>query len=118
MIGLLVDENFDERIVRGLLRLIATADVIRASEVGLRQQMDPVVLEFAAEKRRILLTHDVNTVPAYAYERIAQRKPMPGVLIVPGTLSIGGAIDELRLLIECGCPDDFNNRVVFLPLRS
>ena len=77
MIGLLVDENFDERIVRGLLRLVATADVIKASAVGLRQQIDPVVLEFAAEKRRILLTHDVNTVPAYAYERPSRVLPVP-----------------------------------------
>lgn len=117
MIPLLVDENFDDRIIRGILRLVPGTNLVRVAEAGLREQADPVVLEFAAAERRVLLTHDVNTVPGYAYQRIADGQLMTGVIVVPQVLGIGPAMDDLQLLIGSGCLEDFNDRVIYLPLR-
>ena len=52
----LADEDFDNDIVRGLLRRLPTLDWY-ASRIGLSGQLDPVVLAWAAQKC-VILTHD------------------------------------------------------------
>lgn len=52
-------------------------------EVGLRQADDLVVLEWAANEGRIVVTHDVSTMLDFAYERVAAGLPMPGVFEIP-----------------------------------
>jgi predicted nuclease of predicted toxin-antitoxin system len=54
----LADENFDNSIVRGLMRRQPDIDIIRVQDVGLSGEDDPIVLEWAAQEGRILLTHD------------------------------------------------------------
>ena len=60
MLRLAADENFNNDIVRGLLRLRLELDVVRVQDVGLSGADDPTVLEWAAQEERILLTHDVS----------------------------------------------------------
>ncbi|MCP3957013.1 MAG: hypothetical protein GY719_04090 [bacterium] len=43
------DENFNHRIVRGLLRRISGLDVVRVQDTPLHRASDPEVLEWAAE---------------------------------------------------------------------
>ncbi len=76
----LADENFDNTIIRGLLRRQPNIDIVRVQDVGLSGKDDPTVLEWAAQEQRILLTHDVATITRYAYERVVERLPMPGVI--------------------------------------
>ena len=78
----LVDEDFDNDIVRGMLRCLPTLDIVRAQDVELSGTPDPIVLAWAAQDGRALLTHDVSTMTAYAYARVASGLPMPGVFAV------------------------------------
>ncbi|MFY7934380.1 MAG: DUF5615 family PIN-like protein, partial [Microcystis aeruginosa] len=57
MIKLLVDENFDNTIVRGLFRRNPMLDMVRVQDVGLSGMDDPTILEWAAQEGRVLLTH-------------------------------------------------------------
>ena len=70
MIRLLADENFNENIVRGIRRRSPDIDLVRVRDVGLSGADDPTLLEWAAQHERILLTHDVSTITAFAYERV------------------------------------------------
>lgn len=70
MLRLLTDENFNGEIVRGLFRAQADLDVVRVQDVGLLQAEDPSILAWAAENKRVLLTHDRATIPAFAYDRV------------------------------------------------
>jgi predicted nuclease of predicted toxin-antitoxin system len=63
---LAADENFNNDIVRGLLRRKPDLDIIRIQEAGLSGATDPVVLEWAAAENRLLLTHDVTTITRHA----------------------------------------------------
>jgi len=101
MIKLLADENFDNTIVRGLLRRNPKIDIVRVQDMGLSGVDDPSILAWAAKQNRVLLTHDVATITRYAYERIEQNLPMNGVVEVPMDASIGRAIEDIFLLIEC-----------------
>jgi hypothetical protein len=38
-----------------------------------------MVLDWAAQENRILLTHDITTITRYAYERVQNGQGMPGV---------------------------------------
>ncbi len=70
MLRFVADENFNNNIIRGLLRRQLELDIVRVQDVGLRGADDPNVLEWAAQEGRVLLTHDVATITQYAYERV------------------------------------------------
>ena len=112
----LADEDFDNDIVRGLLRRLPTLDVVRAQDVGLSGQRDPVVLARAAQEDRVILTHDVSTMAAHAYARIADGLPMAVVFAVSQSLSISRALDDLLLLAECSLEGEWSGQVRYLPL--
>jgi hypothetical protein len=65
---------------------------------------------------RIVLTHDRNTLPSFAYERVRAGQPMPGVFVVSDLMPVGQAIDEILLAVECMTPDECKNLVRFFPL--
>jgi predicted nuclease of predicted toxin-antitoxin system len=62
MLLLAADENFNNNIVRGLLRRNPDLNIVRIQDVGLSGADDPTVLEWSAQEGRILLTHDVSTI--------------------------------------------------------
>ena len=51
-----IDEDFDNDILRGVLRRLPNLDIVSAQDVGLSGAKDPVILAWAAEQNRILLT--------------------------------------------------------------
>ena len=51
MLRFAVDEDFDNRIVRGLLRLLPTLDIVRAQDAGLLGKLDPEILEWASGEK-------------------------------------------------------------------
>jgi hypothetical protein len=113
---LLADENFHGDVLRGLLRVEPKLDIVRVQDTEIYQATDPVVLEWAANEDRILLTHDVQTMTKHAYDRIRAGLPMPGVIEVRDDLPIGQAIEEiLTTLIACK-PDELTNRIIYIPL--
>jgi len=67
MLRLASDENFNGDIVRGLLFRLPELNLFRVQDVGLGGAIDPVVLAWAAENDRIILTHDRATLPNFAY---------------------------------------------------
>ena len=116
MLRLLIDENLDQRILRGLKLQFPHLEYIVVQEAGLKGLKDPPLLAWAAEHQRILVTHDVNTIPKYAYERIQGGAPMPGVIVIPEDLAIGKAIEELAILVGCGEAEELENQVKYLPI--
>jgi predicted nuclease of predicted toxin-antitoxin system len=116
MIRILADENFDGRIIRGVLREYPDADILRAQDTEIYQATDPEVLEWAAQEGRVVLTHDVQTMIGYADERIKQGLPMPGVIVVRKSLPIGRAVDDLLAVVGASDMSDWDNIVSRLPL--
>ena len=116
MIKLLADENLDNTIIRGLLRRNPYIDIVRVQDIGLSGEDDPVVLEWAANEERVLLTHDVATITRYAYERLAKRYSMPGVIEIHNDAPIGRVIEDLFMILECGTIEDFDGQIYYLPL--
>lgn len=112
----LADEDFDNDIVRGMLRRLPDLDIVRAQDVGLSGTVDPTVLEWAAQEGRVLLTHDVSTMTAHAYARVTSDLPMPGVFAVSQLAPISQVIEDLVLLVECSLPGEWERQVRYVPL--
>lgn len=69
MTRLLTDEDFNNDILRAVLRHLPGLDVVRAQEVGLMTVDDSIILAWAAQEGRVVLTHDASTMIDAAYQR-------------------------------------------------
>ena len=116
MLLLAADENFNNDIVRGLLRQKPSLDIVRIQDVGFSGADDPIILEWAAQEGRALLTHDVSTITHYAYERVRAGKVMAGIFEVSRDVPIGVAIEDILLLAECSLDEEWENQILYLPL--
>ena len=116
MLRILADENLDGNIIRGLRRTMPAIDLVRARDVGLGGVEDPIVLEWAAAERRVVVTHDVATMTRFAYERVSAGLAMPGLIEVANSAGIGRAIEELAFVVEYHGEDELEGHVLYLPL--
>lgn len=117
MLRFAADENFNNDILDGLLRRKPELDVLRIQDTDLLGAEDPAVLAWAAQVGRIILTHDVNTLPGFAYDWIRAGHPMPGVFAIGQTLPVGPVIEDLLFLAECSRDGEWEGQVLYLPLR-
>lgn len=116
MLRLLIDQDFDQDISRGLLRRVPDLDAVTAYEVEMSEAADPEILAWAAEAGRVLITHDRRTMPAHAARRIAAGNDFAGVIIVSRRIPISAAIDELLIAVMCSEQEEWQNLVRHLPL--
>ncbi len=117
MLKLAADENFNNNILRGLIRKNSDLDIILLQDAGLSGVSDPVVLEWAAQENRILLTHDVATITKYAFERLASGKSFPGVFEASLSAPIGVVIEDILLLAELSFDDEWKDQIIYIPLK-
>lgn len=116
MIRLAIDEDFDNEIMRGILRRTPNLEVDRVQNASLSGAPVPLILEWAAREGRVLLTDDVRTMTAHAYARVAAGLPMPGMFALPQSVPIRTAIDEVVLIAECSIEGEWEGQIRYLPL--
>jgi hypothetical protein len=116
MIRFVIDEDFDNRILRGLLRRRADLDIVRVQDTHVTGRTDPDVLEWSFQERRVLLTHDVSTMTKHAYERMRTGRSIAGIVEVPQSLAIGKAIEDILTIAMATSIQEFENQIQYLPL--
>ncbi len=116
MIPLLADENFNNKILRGLLLKDKATIITRVQDIGLSGASDPEILEWAAQNNWMLLTHDAETVPFFAYERITSGHKTTGIIIISQDAAAMNVIDDLLLITHCSKIEEWDNRVIYLPI--
>ena len=112
----LTDADLNKAIVTGVLRREPTVDFLTAHVAGLRRMSDPEVLGLAAEQGRVLVSHDVGTMSAHFRNLRNACKPSAGVFLIPQSLSLAIAIDELLVIWLTSEAAEWENRLVWLPL--
>lgn len=113
---LLIDNDFRAPIVEALTRELGDLDIVTLREAGLERSPDDAVLRFACAQRRILLSHDVRTMPQAVYSLTIEEELTPRVLLVPQRTAIARAAEETALVLAAGNDVDWQNGVVRLPL--
>jgi Domain of unknown function (DUF5615) len=109
------DEDLKRAIVDGVLRREPSVDFQTPQEAGTLGAADQALLEKCALENRVLVTHDLKTMPRHFAKFIA-RRPSPGVLLIPQRLSIGAAIESLVLIWNSYDASEWRNRICYLPL--
>ena len=115
MLAFAADENFNGDILRGLERREPTLDIVRVQDTEMYAADDSAMLAWAAAEDRVVLTHDKQTVPGHAYDRVRAGKPMPGVFVVFADTSIGKAIDDVLTLAVDSDEGEWQSPVLYIP---
>jgi predicted nuclease of predicted toxin-antitoxin system len=84
-------------------------------EVGAAGKDDPEVLRIAANEGRILVSHDLRTMPGHFGEFIAGTAS-PGLILIPQKLKSAVAIEQLLMIGLASEAEEWVNQVCFLPL--
>ena len=109
------DANFNQRIVRGLLLREPAIDFVLPEAVIPEKTPDTRVLDLAESLGRVLVSHDVSTMPVWFDQCVAQRR-CAGLILVPDKLSIRDAIEELLLIWHATEAGEWVNRKLRLPV--
>jgi len=110
------DADFNQKIVAGLRRREPAIDFQSAGAGGVIGRPDPEVLAEAARSRRVLVSHDRQTMPGH-FSRFIELQSSPGLVIVSQDLDIGQAIEELLLVWAASEAEEWEDALIFLPLH-
>lgn len=116
MMRFATDENFNGHMLSGLRKRLPDLDIVRVQDTEMYGSPDPELLEWLAEQDRILLTHDIRTMPKFVYERVHAGLPVPGIVEIHRDMPVGEAIDELEVILGVGEREDFENQVMYVPM--
>jgi len=116
MLRLLIDENVDHSILRGVKLRLPHLDFVLVRDIGLEGAPDVQLLQWAAQSERVVLTHDVKTMTRDAIQLVRTGQQMAGVIVVPQRLSTGAAVRDLEIVLECLSPSEARNEITHLPL--
>jgi hypothetical protein len=108
------DNDLRKAIVRGVVRREPQMNFRSAQAARLDGVSDPDVLALAADERRILVSHDFQTMPKH-FRQFVQHRPSPGVLLMRQDLPIGVAVESLLLIWETSEPKEWENRLCLVP---
>jgi hypothetical protein len=111
----LADADLNRAIVSEGLRRDPSVDFLTAQAAGLCGMNDSAVLALAAEHQRVLVSHDVGSMAVH-FRAFARWKSEPGVFLVPQSLDVGTATDELLPIWLASEASEWEDRLEWRPL--
>ena len=108
MLRLLLDQDFDQDISRGLLQRIPELDLVTALDVGLSDATDTELIAWASAENRLILTHDRRTMPNHAANQMATGEDVAGIIVAPRRLPIKQVIEDLEIVVRCSDASEQN----------
>lgn len=112
----LADNDLRDSIVFGVLRREPAIEFVRVRHIGLDSVNDSEVLEFASNGKWIVVSHDVNTMSAAAFERMDSGLAMAGLFLAKQRGPVGPLVESLHLIWDESEAAEWVNIVEFLPL--
>src|SRR5262245_7071396 len=110
----LADANFD-LVILAAKRREPVFDFQTAPAAGLAGLEDPDVLAVAARAGRVLLTHDVRTMPRHFAAFIGEHTST-GVVLIPQSLPRRQVVEDLLLIWGAMEAEEWINRIMSFPL--
>lgn len=105
------DNDLNGHILRALLRFKPEIDFQTALAIGLHRSVpDDQVLALAATAGRVLVSHDLKTMPEH-FAAFIINQTSPGLILVSQKLSIKQAAEELLLVWEASEAEEYVNRI-------
>ncbi|MEH2038528.1 DUF5615 family PIN-like protein [Nostoc sp.] len=114
----LIDENVNP-IYPNQIRLREAEIAIKVvgeSETPPKSTLDPEILCWCEDNNFILVTNNRTSMPVHLADHIAVNRHVPGIFILNPNLSIGENIEELIIVALASEDDEYQDRIVYLPL--
>lgn len=109
------DADLNQVIVQAVVRQVPDIDFQMATHANLEGLDDIAVLAQAAREGRVLVSHDRKTMP-FHFATFVEKQTSAGVIIVPQSLPIAQATEDLILIWTATEAEEWENRIGFLPL--
>ena len=109
------DNDLNQNLVRAVRRHNLRIDFQTAPEANLHGLDDEAVLAFAANEGRVLVSHDLHTMPLHFAEFIS-KQTSAGVILISQDLPLNQAVEELLLIWEASEAEDWVNSMLSIPL--
>jgi Domain of unknown function (DUF5615) len=109
------DADLNHIILLAAIRRHPSIDFQTSIAANLPGVTDLEVLTRCAEEGRVLVTHDRKTMPRTFAEFIA-RQTSPGLIVIPQSLSLAAAVEDLVLIWSASEAEEWVNRICSLPL--
>ena len=78
---------------------------------------DPDLLIWIEEQGFILVTRNRASMPKHLQDHLTAGRHIPGILILPRTLSLGDVLEDLCLVWGASFPNEYRDQITYLPLR-
>lgn len=112
----LVDEDLRFEIVIAARRTEPSIDIPTVVESGRAGLQDHELLEWAHGQRRIIISHDVNTLKGEAEARIRNGLGISGLLLAPQNRATREIAESIILIWSASQGEEWANRIAYLPL--
>ncbi len=111
----LADANFNQKIVAGLLLREPGIDFALPQAMIPERMKDADVLDLAHLSGRIVISHDVTTMPHW-FRHCVEERSYAGLILVPEKVPIRDAIEDLLVIWHVTEAEEWTNRIEWLPL--
>ena len=112
MPGFLADENIESYLVEALVQRVPSIDIVSVHEEELVATDDRVILQWAADNERMVITRDISTMRAIADFRVRNGMGMPGLVIQAA--STGRILDSLEDIALYSLEGEWEGWVIFV----
>ena len=114
MVGFLADENVEPYLVEALRARIPSIDIVSVHDVDLTATDDRVILEWAADNERLVVTRDISSMRAYANARVEAGMRMPGLVVVQSTRTDAEILETLEEIALYSLDGEWEGQVLFI----
>ena len=114
----LLDEHVDRAVQRQLRRSEPQMEVLAVGDVNAPPAgtTDPHLLRWLEVHGHVLVTQDRATMPLHLAAHLEEGRHIAGVIWIRPRIGLGQIIEELRLIWTVATEDDFQDRLLFIPL--
>lgn len=112
----LADEDLRSSIIRAVRQRAPKLEFVTVIDAYLSSAPDEEVLEFAWQHELLVVSHDVNTMKAFAAKRVANGRGLRGLFLAPQRSAIRLVAESLVLIWEASEFEEWRDRIVYLPL--
>ena len=90
--------------------------VVGEPETPPKSTLDPEILCWCEDNKFVLVTNNRTSMPVHLTDHIALGRHVPGIFILNPNLSVGENLEELILAALASEADEYQDRLVYLPL--
>ncbi|MFB2939012.1 DUF5615 family PIN-like protein [Aerosakkonemataceae cyanobacterium BLCC-F154] len=90
--------------------------VVGEPETPPKGTLDPEILCWCEDRQFVLVTNNRTSMPVHLNDHIALGRHIPGIFILNPNLTIGENLEELILAALASEDDEYQDRIVYLPL--